>query len=52
MEENAYTIMARIVKMLKSIDTPQTRIDEYLKEAMSGDYDNLVRVSEKWSEVA
>lgn len=50
MEENAFAIMAKTVKTLKAINAPQERIDEYLREAMSGDYENLLLVNARWTD--
>ena len=48
---NAYAIMARVRKALKDAGFPDEHITAYLKEAMSGDYDNLLQVSMKYVEV-
>ena len=50
MEENAFAIMARTVSTLQAINAPQERIDEYMKEATSGDYENLLRVNARWTD--
>ena len=50
MQENAFAIMAKTVSTLKAIIAPQERIDEYLREAMSGDYENLLQVNARWTD--
>lgn len=44
---NAYAIMARVTKALKSYGYAEL-VDGYIKEATSGDYDNLLKVSLKY----
>ena len=42
---NAFVIMGKVSKALRRGKVDKTEIDEYMKLAMSGDYDNLLRVS-------
>ena len=42
---NAFSIMGRVKKALKTAGAGKESIDEYLKKATSGDYDNLLVVS-------
>jgi hypothetical protein len=37
--------------MMKKAKLQQSEIDEFNKEAMSGDYDNLLRTCMKWFDV-
>lgn len=48
---NAFAIMGAVKKALKRAGATQEELDEYLKESMSGDYDNLLRTAMKWVEV-
>lgn len=42
---NAYCIMGYVVSALKQEKCSKDKIDEYVREATSGDYDNLIQVS-------
>lgn len=44
---NAYCIMGYVKSALKREKCSKDKIDEYIKEATSGNYDNLVQVSMK-----
>ena len=48
---NAFAIMRAVTKALRQNGYTPDDIDEYKKEAMSGDYDNLLRVTMEWVEV-
>ena len=48
---NAYSILGKTVKALRREGVPKEEIDQYLTEAKSGDYDNLLRVTMEWVEV-
>lgn len=48
---NAYAIMGRVIQALKKAGFPQERIDQYMKEAQSGDYDNLLAVTSNYVEI-
>ena len=50
-EGNAFAIMGAVTKALRQNGYTPDDIDEYKKEAMSGDYDNLLRVTMEWVEV-
>lgn len=47
---NAFAIMGQVTKALKRAGHADL-VDEYRKEAMSGDYDNLLRVTMEYVEV-
>jgi hypothetical protein len=49
---NAYSIMARVTTAMRRAGIPKKKQDEYQKEAMAGDYDNLIQVTMRWVEVA
>lgn len=42
---NAFAIMARVTRALRKSGVSQKEIDDYTRDAMSGDYDNLLRVT-------
>lgn len=42
---NAFAIMGRVARALRKAGAPDAAVHEYRKEAMSGDYDNLLRVT-------
>jgi len=48
---NAFAIMARVIKALRRAGYDKQFIDEYLKEAKSGDYDHLLQVTMDYVEV-
>lgn len=48
---NAYNIMAIAARALRKAGYTKEEVDQYFEEAMSGDYDNLLRVTMKWCEV-
>ena len=48
---NAFAIMGAVTKAVRQNGYTPDDIDEYKKEAMSGDYDNLLRVTMEWVEV-
>jgi hypothetical protein len=48
---NAGAIMGRVVDALRQAGATKDEIDQYRKESMSGDYDNLLRVAMDWVEV-
>lgn len=45
---NAFAVMASVISGLKSIHVPKDQIDEFKKEAMSGDYEHLLNVCSNW----
>lgn len=45
---NAFAIMGRVGRMMKQAGVPSEEVDAYMSEAMSGDYDNLLRVTMQW----
>ena len=49
---NAFGILGNVQKALKNNGVEKVEIDAYLKEAMSGDYDHLLRTTMEWVEVA
>ena len=49
---NAFGVLGTVSKALKAAGASTDEIDSYMKEAMSGDYDNLLRVTMDWVVVA
>ena len=48
---NAFSIMGRVKKALMQAGADKEYIDKFLKEATSGDYDNLLVVSMEYVNV-
>lgn len=48
---NAFAIMGAVTKAMKKAGVPKTTIDAYMDEAMSGDYDHLLRTTMEYVEV-
>ena len=49
---NAFFIIGRVSKALKQAGVPADEVDEFLSEAMSGDYDHLLQTCIRWVEVS
>lgn len=45
---NAYLIVGRVAHSMKRGKVPQSEIDEFCKEAMSGNYNHLLQTCMKW----
>lgn len=48
---NAYAIMAAVRESLQKAGADKEYVDQYLKESMEGDYDNLLVVAMKYADV-
>lgn len=48
---NAFAILAAVDRALRNIGVAKEERDQYIAEATSGDYDNLLRVTMQWVEV-
>lgn len=48
LDGNAFSIMAAIRRVLKEMGQA-SKIDQYLKDAMSGDYEHLLKVSKEFA---
>ena len=48
---NAFAIMGRVKRALKRAGADKEYIDRYVREAMAGDYNNLLRVSMEYAAV-
>lgn len=49
---NAFAIMGAVTKAMKSHKVPNDEIAAFRQEAMSGDYDNLLRTAMQWVSVS
>ena len=49
---NAFSIMSRVQATMRRAGVPKEELDEYLKESMSGDYDNLLQTAMRWVSVS
>ena len=45
---NAFAVMGAVKRALKRAKVSADEINEYTKQSMSGDYDNLLRVAMSW----
>ena len=48
---NAFAIMGTVKKALQKAGYTKEEVDKYLEESMSGDYNNLLVVAQKWVNV-
>lgn len=48
---NAFSIMGKVTSELKRIGVSKAEIGNFRTEAMSGDYNNLLRTCAKWVNV-
>jgi hypothetical protein len=47
-EGNAFAIIGCVRKALREADVPNDEINEFVLQAMSGDYDHLLATCMKW----
>ena len=45
---NAYAILSRVTRAMRKAGLSREEINDYMDEAMSGDYDNLIAVTTQW----
>lgn len=48
---NAFFIIARVNKALKEAGVSKEEIDDFMEDAMSGDYDHVLQTVMKWVNV-
>jgi hypothetical protein len=48
---NAFAILGCVRRVLKEAGYTPTEIEEFSKQAMSGDYDHLLRVCMQWATI-
>jgi hypothetical protein len=46
--DNAFAILGRTIKAMRSAGVEQAEIDTYIKQATSGDYKKLLAVTAQW----
>ena len=49
---NAFAVLGTVSKALKSSGVEKAEVDQYMAEAMSGDYDHLLQTTMRWVSVA
>lgn len=49
---NAFFIIGRVSRALRRANVPADEVAEFSREAMSGDYDNVLRTAMRWVSVA
>ena len=49
---NAYAVMGTVSRALRKAGADKEYVNKYYSEAMSGDYDNLLRVSMEYVDVS
>jgi hypothetical protein len=47
-KDNAFAILGRTIKAMRSAGVEQAEIDTYIKQATSGDYKKLLAVTTQW----
>lgn len=49
---NAFMILGKMQRAMQKVGVSQEKIDEFKKEAKSGDYDHLLQTCMKWVEIS
>lgn len=49
---NGFAIIGRATRAMERAGVPETEIEEFRSEAMSGDYDHLLRTVMRWVETS
>jgi len=49
---NAFNLIGIVQKALKNGGCTKAEIDQFIKEATSGDYDNVIQTCMRWVEVS
>jgi len=49
---NSFSILARTMKALRRHGVPRPEIDQFMREATAGDYENLLNVVMDWVDVS
>jgi hypothetical protein len=49
---NAFVIIARVMRAMRRAGVLDVQIEEFRKEATSGDYDNVIQTVMKWVNVS
>lgn len=48
---NAFMIIGRVRSAMRRADVPSGEIDDFTRQASSGDYDNVLRTCMEWVDV-
>ena len=48
---NAFAILGRCRRAAENAQLPEEEIEQFLTEAMAGDYDHLVQTAMRWFEI-
>jgi len=48
---NAFAVLGKVKRALQRASTPQDEIDQFMKEATSGDYNHLLATAMEWVDV-
>ena len=48
---NPFQVLGKVIQAMRRAKVSQEEIDQFKQEAMSGDYDHLLRTCIKWVEV-
>lgn len=48
---NAFSIIGRAMRALRAAGYSKEQLEEFRKEAMSGDYDHVIQTAMKWCDV-
>jgi hypothetical protein len=49
---NAFAVMGLVAQAMRKANLPKTEIDQFHRECMAGDYDNLLRTCCEWVDVS
>lgn len=49
--ENSFLIMGKVIQEMKNAKFSQDQFDEYLEDATSGDYDNMLAITKSYVNV-
>ncbi len=49
---NAFSIIGRVGKALRRAKVPESEIEAFQADAMSGDYDHVLQTAMKWVDVS
>lgn len=48
---NAFFIIGRVRGALRKAGVPKGEVDQFVRQAMSGDYDNVLQTTMRWVDV-
>ena len=50
-DSNAWSILGNVQKSLRKAQVPKEEIEQFISEAMSGDYNNMLSTAMRWVNV-